>query len=267
MNIHDLAFYSCLIIPLITLIIIIIFIILVGELRNKDIKEKIKEAKFITLFTVLIVCFILLSLSIYSYYIRYVAYEPYDGWYEYEVYIEYNDVNKINIEFDLPLPHDSRIYFDLKFFKSHRMANEVDNQSQYLEYSFNTSDYGEVLHIITNDTIFIYSTYDDRENAIDPSLKLSTQDGNIAHVNLSSPVSINCSLWLWYEHTWSIGQGLSFDTYTHYLSISGEPFHVPDRIPDYDVNEVTDIYSKNGAELSVGENQLRITRDEYHMLE
>ena len=266
MHIYELGRFACLVIPLIAIIMIIAIMILVIELKNKKIQEKIREVKFISILIVLIVCILILSLTMYSYYKRYVEHDPYEGWYEYEVYIEYNDENKSNIEFDLPLPHDSRIYSELRFFKSYRMEIEVDTQSQYLEYSFNNSDYGEVLHIVTNDTLFIYSYYDDRENAIDPSLKLSTQEGNTAYVKLSSLTPTNCSIWLWYEHTWDIGQ-FNFDTYTHYLSISGEPFYVPDKIQDYHVNEVTNIYSKDGAELSFGENQLIITRDEYHMLE
>lgn len=258
MHIYDFGDYACLIVPLIVLIIIIVIMVFFKEIKSEDIEEKKKERKLVVFIVILIVSILILSLTIYSYYQRYVVYEPYRGWYGYQVKIEYNAENKSNIEIDLPLPHDNRIYSELEFSKSY--------ESQYLDYSINNSEYGKILHIVTNDSLDILSQYSDDNNEINPSLRLSTQDNNVAFVRLTALNFTNISMILFYKHSWPISP-VSFSEKTQYLSISKEPFYVPDKILDNQVPELTDIFSEEGAELSLEWNQLNITKDEYLMLE
>jgi hypothetical protein len=267
MLLYELSYYAWIIIPITIIVLLMMIYKLKLEIINKKkIKDIIKKKKGISIFVIIVVSFLIFSMTLFSYYIRYIEHKPYKGWYEYEIYIKIGRNNDSIIEFDFPLPHDERLYSELTFYKSYQKNIEVNIHSQYFEYSINDTDYGKVLHISTNNSLFIYSYYEDNDNAIDPNLKLSSERNNFAYLYLDTPTSINCSFWLWFEHTWPIGQ-FSFDTYTHYLSISKKPFNVPNRILDYNVNEKTNIYLEEGVDLSYGKNQLEITRDEYHMLE
>jgi hypothetical protein len=267
MLIRDLAWYSCLLIPGFIFLITISLIIFIILIKDKEISKKGKNCIKVTFVIILIVCMLILSLTLYSFYIVYIAHEPYNGWYEYNIYIEYKNENNSEIELDLPLPHDNRIYAELEFFNHFQQDRGIYTQRQDISYSFNNSEYGIILHISLNKSIYIHSYYLDEKNEINPELSLSTQQGKNAYAKLITQNQTNCNLWLWYEHTWRITFGLSFDTYTEYLSISKEPFNVPSNIPDFEVAKETDIYSKDGVKLTSGWNQLKLNFDEYHKLE
>lgn len=265
MRIYILGDMCCFIVPAILLILVVLVILMVSK--------EYKRVRVI-LVVLIILCSVIFSLTMYSSYKRYVECVPYDGWYEFQVYIEHIDENRSVIKIELPLPHDGRIYSKLKFYTSyqemvdwefnyHEDQYRFDFQSQYLSYSINDSVYGKVLHVETNNSLFIYSIYTDLGNTVNPDLGLSTQDKNVTYVSLSNEEPVNVSLIMYYVHTWSVGFGLSFHQKHQYLSISEEPFNLPNEFPDTSEYNKENIFMKDGAKLSLGWNQLRVTSDAY----
>ena len=88
----------------------------------------------------------------------------------------------------------------------------IYSQKRKLSYSINNSEQGKILHISTDKSIYIYSSYYDDKNKIDPELRLSTQKGKYTYLNMITQNQTTCNFWLWYEHTWNIGQYLSLET-------------------------------------------------------
>lgn len=265
MRIYILGDMCCFIVPAILLILVVLVILMVSK--------EYKRVRVI-LVVLIILCSVIFSLTMYSSYKRYVECVPYDGWYEFQVHIEHIDENRSVIKIELPLPHDGRIYSKLKFYTSyqemvdwefnyHEDQYRFDFQSQYLSYSINDSVYGKVLHVETNNSLFIYSIYTDLGNTVNPDLGLSTQDKNVTYVSLSNEEPVNVSLIMYYVHTWSVGFGLSFHQKYQYLSISEEPFNLPNEFPDTSEYNKENIFMKDGAKLSLGWNQLRVTSDAY----
>lgn|GEM_PF-2469349 len=265
MQVYILGDLCCFTVPTILVILVILIIFMMAK--------KYKRFRVILAVSI-ILCSVIFSLTIYSSYKRYVECVPYDGWYEFQVYIEDTGKNESTIKTDIPLPHDSRIYSKLKFYTSyqemvdwefnyHEGQYKFDFQSQYLSYSINNSLYGKVLHIETNNSLFIYSIYNDFGNTINPDLRLSTQDKNVTYVKLSDEEPVNVSLIMYYVHTWPVGFGLSFHQKHQYLSISEEPFNLPNEFPDTSEYNKENIFMKDGAKLSSGWNQLRVTSDAY----
>lgn len=265
MQVYILGDLCCFTVPAILAILVILIILMMAK--------KYKRFRIILVVSI-ILCSVIFSLTMYSSYKRYVECVPYDGWYEFQVYIEDIDKNESTVKIDLPLPHDSRIYSKLKFYTSyqemvdwefnyHEDQYHFDFQSQYLSYSINDSVYGKVLHIETNNSLFIYSIYNDFGNTVNPDLRLSTQDKNTTYARLSNEEPVNASLIMFYVHTWPVGFGLSFHQKYQYLSISKEPFNLPNEFPDTSEYNKENIFMKDGAKLSLGWNQLMVTSDAY----
>jgi hypothetical protein len=252
----------CLIVPLIIIVTTITLYYWFTERKTKKV-EKVKTVFII----ILIALVIILSYTLYVYYTYSIEYDPYKGDYSYKAYVEYVGSNDTVFSIDLPLPHDDRIYSELEFYQDVDKQIAIHPGIQYLNYSIDNSTYGNILHIETNKSFFVYCTFWDENNEIDPTLSLSTQENDNAYVQLEGTPSDSCRLWLWYEHSWPLYISLSFDEYTHYLSITEEPFCVPNKITDNDVPQKTNIFAKEGANLNPGWNQLNVTFDEFHMLE
>jgi hypothetical protein len=264
MDLYVIAHSCCITIPIILLSLSAIAIY-ISYSNNKKINS--------ILYVLFIVCLLILSLIIYSFYVYQIKNDPYNGRYSYEVYIQYNSGNGSNYVIDLPLPHDSRIYSEIEFYRSYEEKLEYcyddenryifDHKTQYLSHHIYDSINGKVLHIESNNSIFIYSHYSDSENEINPNLKLTTQKKDMANIKTSIMNDTEISLILNYEHTWGVGIFLSFDSKTQYLSISKYPFELPDDFPDTSRYNHDDVFEEEGVKLSNGWSQLKITSDEY----
>jgi hypothetical protein len=239
---------------------------------QEDVEKKPKKYKT-ALIVIILICIQVSSLTIYIAYISDIAQRPFNGEYEFQLYIEYNGENKSNIEIDLPLPHDDKIYSELEFYyfykgESYILVTDINPQAQYLTYSIIDSNYGKVVHVTTNDSFFICSKYYDPDNVIAPSLKLTTENKDIAYARVSTSTPTNISLILFYDVIWPV-RSPSSESKIRYLSISKEPYDNFEEVvrtgyPNESIyHRIRNIfYNMEGADLTSGWNQLEIASNE-----
>jgi len=270
MDYHTMGEFACLLIPCNLLLIFILTILLLKRYISGG-KKKIT----CLIITILI---IIVSITYSSFHKYYVEMEPYGGYFEYLVYGRMDSENNSTIRLDLPIPHDERIISNMAFYVILEDDSEVTHQYPYFQlptrkpmnnatYSLIESPYGEVMHFETNVSFFIFAKFYDRDNEINPEISLSTQNGDCCYINKSSLNESDITLNIFYEHTWDIGWFLSFDEKRHYISISDEPYLVPDEINDFDEENRADNFHMDGVSLFEGWNKVNITQKQYIMWE